>query len=290
MNKKAILISLTGIIFLLSGIGGNIAEAREIPWARGMRSAEVKALQSILKTDTEIYPEGYVTGYFGPLTEKAIKRLQKRCGIPETGVVDPETERCIFPIEYKIRVISPNGGEVWDRNEIQTIKWGVIAPSEEEGTIPETKPYPFWPKASIDLFRKVAITMPCAEGETCEPIEKSVFIKHIAIVNLFDRAYSWKIAGDIKNGKDYVIRISVGRGIAPVILEKDIIEPTEIWPIPPTSVSPPHRIYWDESDGTFEITGEIQPEPFPLEEVIKMLEKIMNELQRAIALLKKISY
>ncbi|MBZ9572414.1 peptidoglycan-binding protein [Patescibacteria group bacterium] len=299
MKKKAIFISFIGIIFLLSGIGGDIANAREIPWARGMRSAEVKALQSILKADTEIYPEGYVTGYFGPLTEKAIKRLQKRCGISETGVVDPETERCIFPIEYKIRVISPNGGEVWDRNEIQTVKWEVIAPSGEEEVIPEIKPYLFWPKASIDLFRRVIITPECEPGEVCPAAVKSVFVKHVATVNLFNRAYSWRITKDIPDGKDYVIRISVGRGIIPFTLEeKVIIEPEEIWPVPPRPV-PPERLYWDESDGPFEITGDIIhpcPEPIcplcpglPVEEVIRALERITNELQRVIALLKEMS-
>ncbi|MBZ9569689.1 peptidoglycan-binding protein [Patescibacteria group bacterium] len=298
MNKKAILISLTGIIFLLSGIGGNIANAREIPWARGMRSAEVKALQGILKTDTEIYPEGYVTGYFGPLTEKAIKRLQKRCGIAETGVIDSDTESCIYPIDYGVRVVYPNGGEVLDRNQIYTVRWEVIRPSGGPG-IPEI--YPFWPKASIDLFRRVVMTMPCAEEETCEAVEKSVFVKHIATVNLFDRTYSWKITRDIPNGKDYIIRISIGRGIIPLTsAEEDIeVKPDEIWLVPPLPVPPPHYIHWDESDEPFTITGDIIhicPEPvcplcpsLPVEEMIKTLERITNELQRVIALLRNIS-
>lgn len=281
MNKKAILISLTGIIFLLSGIGGNIVNAREIPWARGMRSEEVKALQSILKTDAEIYPEGYVTGYFGPLTEKAIKRLQKRYGILETGVIDEPTVKIIFP-RIHIDVVSPNGGEIWDRNEIQTIEWKALPPVTGE-EIKEEK-Y-FWPRASIDLFRRITITPErrADEEEVPPPIVKSVFVRHIATVNPFDQVYSWKITRDIKNGTDYVIRISVGRKIIPIILEKEIMEPEEIWPIPPK----PTWIYWDESDGTFEITGIIPPTPVPnLEEVIAILEKMVLELQKAISLLR----
>ena len=282
MRKAAIIASIVGIIFIFGLIGENfVAEAQGIPWARGMRSEEIKSLQRILKEDSEIYPEGYVTGYFGPLTEGAIKRLQKRCEIPETGVVDEETERCIFPI-FEVKVMSPNGGEVWDRNQIQTIKWEIVAPSD--GEIEEGK-Y-FRPRASIDLFKKVVITMPCPEGETCESVEKSVFVRHIATVNLFDRVYSWKITNDIKNGKDYVIRISLGKKIIPIILEKEVIEPEEIWPIPPK----PTWTYWDESDGTFEITGEIPPLPVPnLEKVIAILEKIALEIEKAIALLKEMA-
>jgi len=42
----------------------------------GMRSPEVKCLQEFLKSQgPEIYPEGLVTGYFGPLTLAAVKRF-----------------------------------------------------------------------------------------------------------------------------------------------------------------------------------------------------------------------
>lgn len=273
MKKKIILISLTGIIFLLSGIGGNIANAREIPWARGMRSEQVKVIQEILKEDSKIYPEGYVTGYFGPLTEKAIKRLQKKFRIPATGVVDKETKRCIFPIEFGIRVISPNGEEIWNRNQIQIIEWEVETTSPPEDGI---KPYPFWKKASIDLFRKIN--------------EKSVFVKHIATVNLFDKVRSWKISGDISNGKDYLIRISLGPGVGSIWyrekIGKPLPSPEEIWPTLPLL----HHIFWDESDEPFEITGVIPPPPVPdIEKVIAILERMILELQKAIALLKGIN-
>ena len=58
---------------------------------KGMRGEDIEALQEILATDPEIYPEGLVTGYFGPLTEKAIKRFQKMMGVEQVGVVGPKT-------------------------------------------------------------------------------------------------------------------------------------------------------------------------------------------------------
>lgn len=58
---------------------------------RGMTGEDVELLQEILSTDSEIYPEGLVTGFFGPLTEKAVKRFQKKAAIEQVGVVGPKT-------------------------------------------------------------------------------------------------------------------------------------------------------------------------------------------------------
>jgi len=57
----------------------------------GMTSDDVKLLQEILATDPEIYPEGRVTGYFGPLTKNAVKRFQKLAGFEQVGQVGPKT-------------------------------------------------------------------------------------------------------------------------------------------------------------------------------------------------------
>lgn len=57
----------------------------------GMKDAEVFNLQKVLSLDPAIYPEGEVTGYFGKLTEAAVKRFQKKYGIRITGQVGPQT-------------------------------------------------------------------------------------------------------------------------------------------------------------------------------------------------------
>jgi hypothetical protein len=69
----------------------------------GMRSPEVRCLQEFLKSQgPEIYPEGLVTGYFGPLTLAAVKRFQQKYwqeilapwGLTKdqpTGIVGPTT-------------------------------------------------------------------------------------------------------------------------------------------------------------------------------------------------------
>ena len=58
---------------------------------QGMSGEDVKLLQEVLATDTDVYPEGLVTGYFGPLTKNAVKKFQKIAGIEQVGLVGPKT-------------------------------------------------------------------------------------------------------------------------------------------------------------------------------------------------------
>ena len=58
---------------------------------RGMRGKDVFLLQEFLATDSDVYPEGLVTGYFGPLTEKAVKKFQKKMGVEQVGWIGPKT-------------------------------------------------------------------------------------------------------------------------------------------------------------------------------------------------------
>jgi len=58
----------------------------------GMTSPEVKCLQQFLTNlGPNIYPEALVTGYFGPLTQAAVKRYQALQGIITTGYFGPLT-------------------------------------------------------------------------------------------------------------------------------------------------------------------------------------------------------
>lgn len=57
-----------------------------IALSAGMSGEEVSVLQGFLAADPEIYPEGLVTGYFGPLTEKAVQKFQEKYGVVSGGV------------------------------------------------------------------------------------------------------------------------------------------------------------------------------------------------------------
>ena len=66
---------------------------------QGMSGAQVTQLQSILATDASLYPEKIVSGYFGSLTEAAVRRFQKKYGLAQTGVFDSNT-RSVFSTVY----------------------------------------------------------------------------------------------------------------------------------------------------------------------------------------------
>jgi len=58
----------------------------------GMTSPDVKCLQQFLANlGSNIYPEKLITGYFGPLTQAAVKRYQALEGIITTGYFGPLT-------------------------------------------------------------------------------------------------------------------------------------------------------------------------------------------------------
>jgi peptidoglycan hydrolase-like protein with peptidoglycan-binding domain len=57
----------------------------------GSQGDDVKTIQVLLASDPSLYPEGVVSGYYGVLTAKAIKRFQQRYGIEAAGFVGPKT-------------------------------------------------------------------------------------------------------------------------------------------------------------------------------------------------------
>jgi len=58
---------------------------------QGSSGDQVKILQALLAADPGIYPEGLITGFFGRLTANAVKRYQKKHGLPQVGIVGPKT-------------------------------------------------------------------------------------------------------------------------------------------------------------------------------------------------------
>ena len=58
---------------------------------QGSEGPEVVQLQAYLASNSTLYPEGRITGYFGPATERAVKRFQTKYGLPPVGRVGPLT-------------------------------------------------------------------------------------------------------------------------------------------------------------------------------------------------------
>lgn len=60
---------------------------------KGDTDIEIEHLQEVLSADGDSYQEKYITGYFGDLTEIALKKFQAKHRLAQTGVVDQPTQK-----------------------------------------------------------------------------------------------------------------------------------------------------------------------------------------------------
>ena len=58
---------------------------------QGNQGDQVKILQIVLSADSLIYPEGLITGYYGVMTAKSVRKFQKKNGLAQVGNVGPKT-------------------------------------------------------------------------------------------------------------------------------------------------------------------------------------------------------
>ena len=79
------------------------------PISFGSRSSQVKTLQEKLSADKSIYPEGLITGYYGSLTQAAVKRFQKKHNLETTGLINSATQAKLNEIYGQI--ISTSSGQ-----------------------------------------------------------------------------------------------------------------------------------------------------------------------------------
>jgi N-acetylmuramoyl-L-alanine amidase len=73
----------------LAGMARGMDNSTEAYSKRGSRGKEVEAIQQTLKDYGVYFSE--VTGYYGEVTEAAVKRFQKYHGLPATGIADAAT-------------------------------------------------------------------------------------------------------------------------------------------------------------------------------------------------------
>ncbi len=96
-NHKKIMVPLS---FLLSALlfVPSFGQVRAISFTPlsgqmglGATGSDVTNLQTFLASNSYIYPEGIVSGYYGRLTQKAVAQLQLNYGLPTVGRVGPMT-------------------------------------------------------------------------------------------------------------------------------------------------------------------------------------------------------
>ena len=91
---------------------------------RGSKGEDVKNLQKLLAQDKTIYPEGIVSGVFGPMTEKAVKKFQTKYSLPQVGTVGPAT-RSILNL---VASVSPSA-TVQQSSSSQSVSSSSISPT-----------------------------------------------------------------------------------------------------------------------------------------------------------------
>ncbi|MEK7227430.1 MAG: peptidoglycan-binding protein [Patescibacteria group bacterium] len=126
--------------------------------SRGLSGDDVKELQTFLK---QKYPEFYtapVTGYFGPLTEAAVRRLQEREGIEALGIVGPKTTSKINEL------ITQGAGQSGVVPPGLLTAPGIQAPGIEAPTVQTTVPAP------AVTAPATSVTTPTVGGSTVVPV------------------------------------------------------------------------------------------------------------------------
>lgn len=88
MTTKNYFLSLIAVLSL-SSIAASTEAAITSELKYGDHGKNITALQSFLATKSSWYPDGFVTGYYGPLTQAGVQRFQQYQNIAMQGT--PET-------------------------------------------------------------------------------------------------------------------------------------------------------------------------------------------------------
>lgn len=90
----------------------------------GARGPQVTELQTYLATNASIYPEGLITGYFGPLTQAAVQRFQAAQNIVSSGSPSTTGYGRVGPMTIaRLAVLmgsTPQNNVSWDTVPVQS--------------------------------------------------------------------------------------------------------------------------------------------------------------------------
>ncbi len=86
---------------------------------KGKQDIEVEHLQEVLAADEGLYPEKLITGYFGSLTEAALKRFQQKHNLPQTGITDSATQMKLNAVSRSLTKLSVPEDAVLFEHDLQ---------------------------------------------------------------------------------------------------------------------------------------------------------------------------
>lgn len=90
-----LLIQLQTQIADLRGEVTTLRESLKDNLNKGVTDEDIKKVQEVLASDHSIYPAGLVTGYYGPMTEEALKHFQEKFNLEVTGEINTETRSAL---------------------------------------------------------------------------------------------------------------------------------------------------------------------------------------------------
>ena len=83
-GRKAPVVTVPSIVITGQPSTGTF-RAITFPLGPTMKSAEVYLLQQMLASDSTLYPSGELTGFYGPMTQRAVERFQTKYGLLTGG-------------------------------------------------------------------------------------------------------------------------------------------------------------------------------------------------------------
>ncbi|MBI2033800.1 MAG: fibronectin type III domain-containing protein [Candidatus Liptonbacteria bacterium] len=108
---------------------------------QGDSGENVKTLQALLAADSDIYPEGLMSGYYGRLTAAAVKRFQTKHSIEAVGVVGPKTLKKLNEVLQKNPVAIEVSSSTGERRPCAIVPPGhLIAPGWLKKNAPPVVP------------------------------------------------------------------------------------------------------------------------------------------------------
>ncbi len=269
-----------------------------------MAQDDVKQLQTFLSENTSFLPKGLATGYFGSLTENALKQLQQQYGLPQTGVLDEATRQIIFPC-VRVAVVQPNGGETFRVGDTMNISWTVAALQAGGSGTASSSPFMMFlngndrengnAKVRIGVLNPAGIVRPLSPVLSIDlvsaatPTSREQFVFHVRNVSLLGSntgSIVWKIPQSIPESSQYRIQVSVGKmfkddGWCETKGRFCVARPMDQMQMPAWGA-------FDESDGTFSILGgAIVPSvpPIPtgtssVQALIQMRTQVLTMIQK----------
>ncbi len=113
-------------------------------YKRGDKNVEVEHLQEILALEEVSFPENRVTGYFGSITEKALKQFQTKYGLTQSGVIDAATQAKLHSISASEKRLEVTGDLALFDTDLKLGSTGELVKDLQEflvyeGSYPEAK-------------------------------------------------------------------------------------------------------------------------------------------------------